>query len=183
MPSPYGVHAASRTTAGTSSTNAATSRLLPIPASPTTTTWRGVPVVDDPVEGRSQARELVGAPDEPGAQPALGRGLAGRTPSNLPSASSSNASPPRRAAIAVSWISSGAGVVERTACPPDHRADEHGRRALDEEPPRSHREPRLDRAVAQDLTDLDGGAGGADDVVLVGAVDPERRDELDPRLR
>ena len=73
--------------------------------------------------------------------------------------------------------------MERAARAADHRADEHGRGALDQETPRPHREPCLDTAVAEDLADLDGSARSADDVVLVRSFDPERRDELDPRLR
>ena len=50
MPWPYGVHAASRTTAGTSSTNAATSRLFPNPGVADDDDVTRHPVLQDAVE-------------------------------------------------------------------------------------------------------------------------------------
>ena len=139
-----------------------------------------------PGPGRTRPWRPASSSERPtsSAPRAPGRGLPGRTPRSLPSASSSNAVPPRRAATWVSGISSapaswsarrvrpttaptstGRGVPRRGGAPSRPRAV-----------PRSRRPRRTSRTSTA-------ARRGADDVVLVGAVGAERRDELDPRLR
>ena len=180
MPWPYGVHAASSTTASTSSANAATRRLLPIPASPTTTTWPGFSVSTT----RSNAARRRAAP--PHARPAA-RDLA------RPRADRAHA---EETAVGVQLERVAAQargdrgelnlvrcrVAERTPRAAHRRADEHGRRALHEQPPGPDREPRLEHPDPADLA-TSTPARRADDIVLVRAVGAERSDELDSRIR
>ena len=118
-----------------------------------------------------------------GASAALGRGRPGRTLSNLPSASRSNASPPSWAAAAVSWISSASASRSARRMRPTTAPTSTGREPSTSSLPVPTALPRLDVAVAEDLAKLDCGAGGADNIVLVRSIDAERRDELDAGFR
>ena len=176
------MHAAWSTTAGTSSVNAATRRLLPIPASPTTTAWWGRPDLDDPVERRLELGELGRAPDQRGR--IRGRTRTARADAEQPAVGvelERLATEPSSDGRELDLVR--ARVVQRAARTADDRSHEHGACVIDEQPPRPDRQPRLDVAASEDLAQLDRRACGANDVVLVRPVRAEGRDQLHARLR
>ena len=182
MPSPYGVHAASSTTAWMSSANDRDEAALADSRLAHDDDVAGLLGVDHALERRSEARELLRAPDqrrEIFARPRADRAHAEETAVGVQLERVAAQARGDRGELNLVRCR----VAERTPRAAHRRADEHGRRALHEQPPGSDREPRLDVPPAQELADLDPRAGRADDVVLVRAVGAERGDELDTRFR
>ena len=138
--------------------------------------------VDHALERRSEARELLRAPDqrrEIFARPRADRAHAEETAVGVQLERVAAQARGDRGELNLVRCR----VAERTPRAAHRGADEHGRRAVHEQPPGSDREPRLDVPPAQELPDLDPRAGRPDDVVLVRAVGAERSDELDTRFR